>query len=174
MAEQQQPIRTQIDQTEFDGATTQMVRETLTANKPELLRTAAGELMTAKKRLDNLVEVLDKHLRALDARWTQGDDAKIVKKALRKLRDSAADVSTTISAQPADAKQCPTNPSGVAPPPSCCRPTRWPPTAGASCPRRPTETSPSWRPPSREGRREQASVRSAARSSAAWARDPAR
>ncbi|MET8861476.1 hypothetical protein ABZW11_00835 [Nonomuraea sp. NPDC004580] len=115
MAEQQQPIRTQIDQTEVDGATTQLVRDTLTANKPELLRAAAGELMTAKKRLDNLVEVLDRHLRALDARWTEGEDAKIVKKALRKLRDSAADVSTTISAQPADAKQCPTNPSGVAP-----------------------------------------------------------
>lgn len=115
MAEQQSPIRAQIDQTEFDGATTQMVRDALTANKPDLIREAAGEMITAKRRLDDLVEVIDHHLRVLNERWTVGKDAKTVKKALRKLRDAAADVSTTISDQPVNAQQCPAHPKGVAP-----------------------------------------------------------
>ncbi|MFG1698274.1 hypothetical protein [Nonomuraea sp. NPDC049309] len=113
--EQRSPIRAQIDQTEFDGATTEMVRQALTANKPSMLRDAAGEMLTAKRRLDDLVEVIDRHLRALDERWTTGEDAKTVKKALRALRGAAADVSTTISDQPVDAKQCPAHPKGVAP-----------------------------------------------------------
>jgi hypothetical protein len=115
MAEYEQPIRTQIDGDEFDGATLDMLRETLSKNKPELLRNAASELLTAKQRLDNLVAVIDKHLRELDLHWTAGDDAKTVKSSLRRLRDAAADVSTTITDQPVNAEQCPKNPSGVAP-----------------------------------------------------------
>ncbi|MEU6713222.1 hypothetical protein ABZ897_17200 [Nonomuraea sp. NPDC046802] len=115
MAQEQQPIRTTISTEEPAFADLGQLREILNKNKPELVRQAAGELLTAKRHLDNLVEVIDRHLRELDARWTTGDDAKTVKTSLRRLRDSAAEVSTTISATPADADRCPTNPRGVAP-----------------------------------------------------------
>jgi len=113
--EQRTPIRAHIDQTEFDGATTEMVREALTANKPSMLRDAASEMLTAKRRLDDLVEVIDRHLRALEESWTTGQDATTAKEALRALRDAAADVSQTISDQPVNAEQCLANPKGVAP-----------------------------------------------------------
>ncbi|WP_043620949.1 WXG100 family type VII secretion target [Nonomuraea candida] len=115
MADYQQPIRQEIDTSEVEYADLDLLRENLAKNKPELLREAASELLTAKRRLDNLVQVLDRHLRALDEHWTTGNDSKTVKAALRRLRGAAADVSTTISNQPPDAEQCPANPSGVAP-----------------------------------------------------------
>lgn len=116
MAENQAPIRTEIASTDSDGVLTlDQLRETLAKNKPELLREAASELLIAKQRLDNLVGVIDRHLRALDEHWTAGEDAKAVKTQLRRLRDAAAQVSTTISEQSADDERCPVNPSGVAP-----------------------------------------------------------
>ncbi|MFC5826690.1 hypothetical protein [Nonomuraea insulae] len=117
MAQETQPIRTAIDTKEVDDANLDMLREDLKNNKPELLRDAASELLTAKRRLDSLVSVIDRHLTALDKHWTVGEDAKTVKTSLSRLRSSTADVSTTISEQTidADAKQCLANPSGVAP-----------------------------------------------------------
>jgi hypothetical protein len=116
MAENQAPIRAEIAGTDFDGVLTlDQLRETLAKNKPELVREAATELLTAKQRLDHLVGVLDRHLRALNEHWTEGEDAKVVKTQLRRLRESAATMSTTINDQPADATQCVANPSGVAP-----------------------------------------------------------
>ncbi|SEG99437.1 hypothetical protein SAMN05444920_11341 [Nonomuraea solani] len=115
MAEYQGTIRTQIDDTEFDGATLELLRQTLEKNKPQLIGQAAAEFLEAKARLDNLVGVIDKHLRELDSHWTAGDDAKTVKDQLRKLRKAASDISTTISDQPVDASNPPKNPHGVAP-----------------------------------------------------------
>ncbi|GGP17451.1 hypothetical protein LDL08_42880 [Nonomuraea glycinis] len=116
MGQNRAPIRTEIGSTEFDGVLSlEQLRETLAKNKPELLREAASEMLTAKQRLDHLVGVLDRHLRALDEHWTVGEDAKVVKTQLRRLRESADQVSTTISEQSVDDKQCLANPSGVAP-----------------------------------------------------------
>jgi hypothetical protein len=116
MAQNQAPIRTEIGSTDFDGVLTlDQLQQTLAKNKPELLREAAAEMLTAKQRLEHLVGVLDRHLRALDEHWTVGEDAKVVKTQLRRLRDSADQVATTISAQSPDDKQCPATPSGVAP-----------------------------------------------------------
>ncbi|MEU6778007.1 hypothetical protein ABZ912_02305 [Nonomuraea angiospora] len=115
MAEYQAPIRGQIGSIEFEGATLDLLRDTLAKNKPQLIGQAAAEFLEAKVRLDNLVDVIDKHLRELDKSWTAGEDAKTVKKQLRKLREAAADISTTISDQPVDSKNPPKNPHGVAP-----------------------------------------------------------
>ncbi|RVX47349.1 hypothetical protein EDD27_10279 [Nonomuraea polychroma] len=117
MAQETHAIRAPINTEEVEDANLEMLREDLANNKPELLRNAASELLTAKRRLDNLVGVIDRHLRELDQHWTVGEDARTVKAGLRRLRESAADVSTTISEQTLDpdANQCLANPSGVAP-----------------------------------------------------------
>ncbi|AQZ66688.1 PE-PGRS virulence associated protein [[Actinomadura] parvosata subsp. kistnae] len=115
MSRFQQPIRQDFDTGEVDYADLQLLRDHLNKNKPELLRSAAEEFLTAKRRLEHLIGVIDRHLRALDEHWTTGNDAKTVKAELRRLRAAASDVSTTISNQPVDAEQCPANPSGVAP-----------------------------------------------------------
>jgi hypothetical protein len=115
MAEYQAPIRGEIGSIEFEGATLDLLRDTLAKNKPQLIGQAAAEFLEAKVRLDNLVDVIDKHLRELDKHWTAGEDAKTVKKQLRRLREAAADISTTISDQPVDSKNPPKNPHGVAP-----------------------------------------------------------
>ncbi|MEW1839381.1 hypothetical protein AB0392_15635 [Nonomuraea angiospora] len=115
MAEYQAAIRGQIGSLEFEGATLDLLRDTLAKNKPQLIGQAAAEFLEAKVRLDNLVDVIDKHLRELDKHWTAGEDAKTVKKQLRRLREAAADISTTISDQPVDSKNPPKNPHGVAP-----------------------------------------------------------
>ncbi|MET9239508.1 hypothetical protein [Nonomuraea sp. NPDC003709] len=115
MAEYQAPIRGQIGSLEFEGATLDLLRDTLAKNKPQLIGQAAAEFLEGKARLDHLVDVIDKHLRELDKSWTAGEDAKTVKKQLRRLREAAADISTTISDQPVDAKNPPKNPHGVAP-----------------------------------------------------------
>ncbi|WP_431915738.1 hypothetical protein [Nonomuraea jabiensis] len=115
MAEYQAPIRGEIGSLEFEGATLDLLRDTLAKNKPQLIGQAAAEFLEAKVRLDNLVDVIDKHLRELDKHWTAGEDAKTVKKQLRRLREAAADISTTISDQPVDPKNPPKNPHGVAP-----------------------------------------------------------
>ncbi|MGP3911802.1 hypothetical protein [Nonomuraea sp. 10N515B] len=117
MAQESHEIRVPINTEEVEDANLEILREDLANNKPELLRNAASELLTAKRRLDNLVGVIDRHLRELDQHWTVGEDARTVKAGLRRLRESAADVSTTISEQTLDpdAKQCLANPSGVAP-----------------------------------------------------------
>ncbi|MFI6733799.1 hypothetical protein ACIBI9_12785 [Nonomuraea sp. NPDC050451] len=115
MAEYQAPIRGEIGSIEFEGATLDLLRDTLAKNKPQLVGQAAAEFLEAKVRLDNLVDVIDKHLRELDKYWTAGEDAKTVKAQLRKLRKAAADISTTISDQPVDPKNPPKNPHGVAP-----------------------------------------------------------
>ncbi|MFF4619817.1 hypothetical protein [Nonomuraea jabiensis] len=115
MAEYQAPIRGEIGSLEFEGATLDLLRDTLAKNKPQLIGQAAAEFLEAKVRLDNLVDVIDRHLRELDKHWTAGEDAKIVKKQLRRLREAAADISTTISDQPVDSKNPPKNPHGVAP-----------------------------------------------------------
>ncbi|MFI7222390.1 hypothetical protein ACIBO5_04140 [Nonomuraea angiospora] len=115
MAEYQAAIRGPIDSLEFEGANLDTLRDTLAKNKPQLIGQAAAEFLEAKVRLDNLVEVIDKHLRELDKYWTGGEDAKTVKTQLRRLREAAVDISTTISDQPVDAKNPPKNPHGVAP-----------------------------------------------------------
>ncbi|MBE1590220.1 glycine zipper domain-containing protein [Nonomuraea angiospora] len=115
MAEYQAAIRGQIGSLEFEGATLDLLRDTLAKNKPQLIGQAAAEFLEAKVRLDNLVDVIDKHLRELDKHWTAGEDAKTVKTQLRRLREAAADISTTISDQPVDPKNPPKNPHGVAP-----------------------------------------------------------
>ncbi|MEV1168952.1 hypothetical protein [Nonomuraea sp. NPDC049784] len=115
MAEYQAAIRGHIGSIEFEGATLDLLRDTLAKNNPQLIGQAAGEFLEAKVRLDHLVEVVDKHLRELDKHWTGGEDAKTVKTQLRKLRDAAADISTAISDQPVDPKNPPKNPHGVAP-----------------------------------------------------------
>ncbi|MGW0194976.1 hypothetical protein [Nonomuraea sp. NPDC003201] len=115
MAEYQAAIRGQIGSIEFEGATLDLLRDTLAKNKPQLIGQAAAEFLEGKARLDHLVDVIDKHLRELDKSWTAGEDAKTVKKQLRRLREAAADISTTISDQPVDAKNPPKNPHGVAP-----------------------------------------------------------
>ncbi|MFE0147263.1 WXG100 family type VII secretion target [Nonomuraea sp. NPDC059007] len=97
MPEQEGTIKYQITSTEFDGATLDMLRETLKNNKPELVKLAAAELSSAKKRLDNLVAVLDKHLAALETSWPAGDDATMVKDQLRRLKGSAENVSKAIA-----------------------------------------------------------------------------
>ncbi|WP_049570656.1 WXG100 family type VII secretion target [Nonomuraea sp. SBT364] len=113
MAEYQSDIKADFSTEDFEGATLEMLRESLNKNKPNLLREAATEFFTAKERLDNLVGVLDRHLRALEESWTDSADSRVVKTSLRRLRESAADVSRTISAHPPEL--CPVNPSGVAP-----------------------------------------------------------
>ncbi|MEV6031674.1 hypothetical protein AB0L65_11030 [Nonomuraea sp. NPDC052116] len=115
MVEYRAPIRDEIGSIEFEGITLDLLRDTLAKNNPQLMNQAAVELLEGKVRLDNLVDVVDKHLRELNDRWTSGEDAKTVKAQLRKLREAAADVSTTVSDQPVDAKNPPKNPHGVAP-----------------------------------------------------------
>ncbi|MET7329171.1 hypothetical protein [Nonomuraea sp. NPDC005650] len=115
MAEYQAPIRGDISSLEFEGATLDLLRDTLAKNKPQLIGQAAAEFLEGKVRLDHLVDVIDKHLRELDKYWTAGEDAKTVKTQLRKLREAATDISTTISDQPVDPKNPPKNPHGVAP-----------------------------------------------------------
>jgi hypothetical protein len=115
MAENQTYIRQHVDDSEFDGSTLDMVRETLGKNKPQLLQSAAGEFMTAKERLDHLIGVLDKHLAELDKHWTGSDDSRVVKAQLRRLRESAHSVSTVINDRPPGTQQHPAKASGVAP-----------------------------------------------------------
>ncbi|MFG2077425.1 WXG100 family type VII secretion target [Nonomuraea maritima] len=115
MAELQHEIRTHLDTTVHDGVTLDMVRENMARNKPELLRSAAAELLQAKDRLDSLAAVLKHHLNKLDELWTKSDDSRVAKASLRRLQDAAADVSTTISNASVNDDQCPANPQGVAP-----------------------------------------------------------
>ncbi|MEV4220104.1 hypothetical protein [Nonomuraea sp. NPDC049725] len=113
MVDYQSEIQYQFVPSEEEITTLEALREALNGNKPELLREAATEFYTAKDRLDNLVGVLDKHMRTLETSWTDSEDSKVVRTALRRLRESAADVSRTISEHPQ--QFCPVNPSGIAP-----------------------------------------------------------
>ncbi|MEV4894216.1 hypothetical protein AB0K48_33010 [Nonomuraea sp. NPDC055795] len=109
MAVNDSPIKVPMEDTEFDGATLDMLRETLSKNDPELLKHAAAELSSAKKRLDNLIEVIDRNLVALDKSWTAGEDATTVKAQLRRLKESAQSISTAIAVESGG------QPHGVAP-----------------------------------------------------------
>ncbi|MFI6293147.1 WXG100 family type VII secretion target [Nonomuraea sp. NPDC050790] len=109
MAVNDSPIKYPIDDTEFDGATLDMLRDTLSKNNPELLKHAAAELSSAKKRLDNLIDVIDRNLVALDKSWTEGEDAKTVKAQLRRLKESAESISKAIATEAGG------QPHGVAP-----------------------------------------------------------
>ncbi|MBB5074868.1 WXG100 family type VII secretion target [Nonomuraea endophytica] len=109
MAVNDSPIKVPMEDTEFDGATLDMLRDTLSKNNPELLKHAAAELSSAKKRLDNLIEVIDRNLVALDKSWSAGEDATTVKAQLRRLKESAQNISTAIAVESGG------QPHGVAP-----------------------------------------------------------
>ncbi|MEV4161154.1 hypothetical protein [Nonomuraea dietziae] len=97
MATYTSPVRATIDDPGSEELPLDMLREALKNAKPALVRGAAEEFAAIGVKLDTMIEILDKHLTALDKAWTAGEDAKQVKTQLRRLRDSAASVKLAIS-----------------------------------------------------------------------------
>ncbi|WP_433366019.1 hypothetical protein [Streptosporangium sp. CA-115845] len=111
MVAREMPIRQQIDTSEFGGITLDLLRTSLGNTKPELVENAAAEFRSAMANLKALIVTLDHHLDAFNKHWTVGEDAKIVKEQLQRIRVSAQSLVDTIVA-PAPSG---TNPTGVAP-----------------------------------------------------------
>ncbi|MEU4718694.1 hypothetical protein AB0G06_03595 [Nonomuraea dietziae] len=111
MATYTSPVRAPIDDAGSEELPLDMLREALKNAKPALVRGAAEEFAAIGVKLGTMIEILDKHLAALDKAWTAGEDAKQVKAQLRRLRDSAASVKLAIS--DGDESRCATK--GIAP-----------------------------------------------------------
>ncbi|GGO18009.1 hypothetical protein GCM10010116_36310 [Microbispora rosea subsp. aerata] len=116
MAERKMPIRAAIDAAEPGVVTLEALRTALDKADPELIRAASSEFKSVHDKLKTVVETLDRHLDALDKHWTTGEDAKQVKKQLRRLRASTVAVMTAIVDTSLPAGQMgPPSPRGVVP-----------------------------------------------------------
>ncbi|MDP9865453.1 MULTISPECIES: WXG100 family type VII secretion target [Streptosporangium] len=115
MAAKELPIKQKIDTSEFDGVTLDTLKSALGNAKPELIESAAGEFRTAMANLKTLIESLDRHLKAFDEHWTAGEDAKVVKAQLRRIRESAQNVVDTVVVPNPPGKMGPFAPQGIAP-----------------------------------------------------------
>ncbi|GAA0846689.1 hypothetical protein ACFQVD_40020 [Streptosporangium amethystogenes subsp. fukuiense] len=114
MVVRETPIKTEISTSEA-VITLDLLKDAFDKVKPELIQSAAGEFRSVMANLKTLIACLDRHLDSFDKKWTAGEDAKMVKAQLRRLRESAQSVVDAIVTPNPPGKTGPFPPKGIAP-----------------------------------------------------------
>lgn len=114
MVERAYHIRTSIDTSQVpDDYTLEILASELKLTEPQTIKEAAIEFDNIRNKLQNAFNVLDEQLANLEQEWTQGDDAKEVKKQLRRLKSTTSEVIAAIRIEAPP--YAPTASRGIAP-----------------------------------------------------------